>query len=168
MKIWSINTIVDGSAEAEVVFTEAEADAREETHYRALWAEVMGGREYPGDAASAHGILCGEDVRDDQLMWVTLHDISGHPDLQPDPYQTSAEANAYRMAVPGQNDELTVNADAIVLPGDDDGAFVQAWVWVTDEAAGILPDACEDCGNTLNDGSDICDQCGGNFAAQQG
>jgi len=23
--------------------------------------------------------------------------------------------------------------------------------------------ACEDCGNTLNDGSDICDQCGGEF-----
>lgn len=23
--------------------------------------------------------------------------------------------------------------------------------------------ACEGCGNTLNDGSDICDQCGGEF-----
>jgi len=23
--------------------------------------------------------------------------------------------------------------------------------------------ACADCGNTLNDGSDICDQCGGEF-----
>jgi hypothetical protein len=23
--------------------------------------------------------------------------------------------------------------------------------------------ACEGCGNTLNDGSDICDQCGGDF-----
>jgi rRNA maturation endonuclease Nob1 len=23
--------------------------------------------------------------------------------------------------------------------------------------------ACEGCGNTLNDGSDICDQCGGMF-----
>lgn len=25
------------------------------------------------------------------------------------------------------------------------------------------PAACEGCGNTLNDGSDICDQCGGDF-----
>jgi hypothetical protein len=23
--------------------------------------------------------------------------------------------------------------------------------------------ACKNCGNTLNDGSDICDQCGGKF-----
>ena len=28
------------------------------------------------------------------------------------------------------------------------------------------PDACENCGNTLNDGSDICDQCGGAFVSQ--
>ena len=27
-------------------------------------------------------------------------------------------------------------------------------------------DACENCGNTLNDGSDICDQCGGTFVSQ--
>ena len=27
-------------------------------------------------------------------------------------------------------------------------------------------DACENCGNTLNDGSDICDQCGGAFVSQ--
>lgn len=79
MKIWTINTIVDGSAEAEIVFSEAEADAREEAHYSALWAEVMEGEEYPGDAASAHAILSGEDVSDDQLMWVTLHELAEHP-----------------------------------------------------------------------------------------
>lgn len=29
-----------------------------------------------------------------------------------------------------------------------------------------LPDACENCGNTLNDGTDTCDQCGGAFVEQ--
>ncbi|MEQ1950892.1 hypothetical protein [Mesorhizobium sp. CN2-181] len=73
----------------------------------------------------------------------------------------------YRNAVE-TSDELEVDDDAIVSISNDPGAWVHAWIWVTNEEAGISdPDeedaACENCGNTLNDGSDICDQCGGDF-----
>lgn len=79
MKIWIINTIEENTAQSEMVFTEADADARFDAHYRALWCEVMEDEPFPVDADTAHGILCGEDVRDDQLMWITQHDISDHP-----------------------------------------------------------------------------------------
>lgn len=58
------------------------------------------------------------------------------------------------------SDDCEIDDDAVVSRGDD-GAFVAAWVWVRypdDEVT-----ACNQCGNTLNDGSDICDQCGGDF-----
>lgn len=72
------------------------------------------------------------------------------------------------------SDDIEIDDNAIVSRGDD-GAFVAAWVWVPfaeDEDSDedddsddetFEMDACENCGNTLNDGSDICDQCGGAF-----
>lgn len=58
------------------------------------------------------------------------------------------------------SDDIEINDGALVSRGED-GAFVAAWVWVRYPEEVI--DACENCGNTLNDGSDICDQCGGAF-----
>ncbi|WP_266032393.1 hypothetical protein [Brucella intermedia] len=46
---------------------------------------------------------------------------------------------AYRNAVE-TNDDLEVDEDAIVTHGADAGAWVHAWVWVTDEKAGIEPE----------------------------
>lgn len=74
------------------------------------------------------------------------------------------------------SDDIEIDDNAIVSRGDD-GAFVAAWVWVrfaededSDEDEDEDEDddsdriaACNQCGNTLNDGSDICDQCGGAF-----
>ena len=58
------------------------------------------------------------------------------------------------------SDDCEIDNNAVVSRGDD-GAFVQAWVWVRYPEETIA--ACERCGNTLNDGSDICYQCGGKF-----
>jgi hypothetical protein len=67
---------------------------------------------------------------------------------------------AYRNAVE-TDDELEVDEDAIVSPGTDPGAWVHAWVWVTNEQAGIEPeededdeDVCRTCGETYEDGGD--------------
>lgn len=61
------------------------------------------------------------------------------------------------------SDDIEIDDNAIVSRGDD-GAFVAAWVWVYyDETEDDHIAACDQCGNTLNDGSDICDQCGGTF-----
>lgn len=47
-----------------------------------------------------------------------------------------ADLQAYRDAVE-TDDELKVDADAVVSPGDDPGAWVMAWIWITNEQAGI-------------------------------
>lgn len=44
---------------------------------------------------------------------------------------------AYRAAVPTREGELEVDPNAIVSVSDDGGAYVAAWVWVTDDQAGI-------------------------------
>jgi hypothetical protein len=43
----------------------------------------------------------------------------------------------YRDAVPAKDGELECDGDAIVSKGGDGGAYVQCWVWVADEDAGI-------------------------------
>lgn len=39
----------------------------------------------------------------------------------------------------GSEGSLEVDADAVVSMGDDAGAYVMAWLWVTDDDAGIEP-----------------------------
>ena len=42
---------------------------------------------------------------------------------------------AYRRRAKEQykEGELEIDDDAVVSPGDDDGAYVQAWIWVEDK-----------------------------------
>jgi len=79
--------------------------------------------------------------------------ISEHdPD---DPYRVAAQERA--------TDDFEVDGDAVVSPGDDAGAFVMAWTWVSDEAAGRF--TCEECDSvfTIDRRSeldcDVCDEC---------
>lgn len=56
--------------------------------------------------------------------------------------QNSDSAQRYRAAAQtAKNDEgeLEIDDEALVSMGDDDGAYVQAWVWVTDAEAGLDP-----------------------------
>ncbi|MCO5145398.1 MAG: hypothetical protein M9895_04360 [Aquamicrobium sp.] len=61
---------------------------------------------------------------------------------------------AYRNAVE-TNDELEVDDDAIVSLGADPGAWVHAWVWVTNEQIGITDIDDADRGDANN-----CRTCG--------
>lgn len=78
MNIWILNQIVDGEATSEIVFSQEEAEARAEAHYRPLWTEHMGETPYRG-ASAAHSVLTGEGVRDDELMWISEHKLGDHP-----------------------------------------------------------------------------------------
>jgi hypothetical protein len=67
------------------------------------------------------------------------------------------------------NDNLEVDGDVVISRGDE-GAFVMSWSWVSNEAAGIEPEAdaqCENCGSTDNDGSDTCTDCGGKITSEE-
>jgi hypothetical protein len=65
---------------------------------------------------------------------------------------------AYRAAAQAQaDDELEVDEDAIVSVGSDPGAFVQAWIWISNEEAGIKDDdedTCRTCGEEYPEGGD--------------
>ncbi|QIG69166.1 hypothetical protein EVB77_132 [Rhizobium phage RHph_N1_10] len=52
-----------------------------------------------------------------------------------DPYREAAKQQA--------NDELEVDDDAVVSPGDDPGAWVHAWIWIRNDEVGI-PDEEDD------------------------
>jgi hypothetical protein len=47
-----------------------------------------------------------------------------------------ADYQSYRDAI-STHDELEVDDDAMVSVGDDPGAWVHAWIWVSNEEAGI-------------------------------
>ena len=49
-----------------------------------------------------------------------------------------AQRDAYRNALP-VSDACEIDGDAEVSFGDDAGAYVMAWIWVTDRQAGICP-----------------------------
>ncbi|AGC36139.1 hypothetical protein B7L88_gp149 [Rhizobium phage RHEph10] len=68
-------------------------------------------------------------------------------------------ADPYRAYLQTQaDDEMEVDDDAVVSPGSDPGAFVQAWIWVRNDEAGVQDeddeDACRDCGAHYEDGGD--------------
>lgn len=68
-------------------------------------------------------------------------------------------ADPYRSYLMTQaDDEMEVDEDAIVSPGSDPGAFVHAWIWVTNSDAGVPDeddeDTCRTCGAIYEDGGD--------------
>ncbi|MBA8881642.1 hypothetical protein [Phyllobacterium myrsinacearum] len=64
-----------------------------------------------------------------------------------DPYLAAAREAA--------NHELEIDEDAAVSPGADPGAWVQAWIWVSNEAAGLdVEDTCRDCLEEYAEGGD--------------
>lgn len=89
MKIWTIEQFINATPHVDVCFSQADADARLDTHYRAVWAEYMQDEPFPGSADEAHSFLTGQDVPDSELMWVSVRDISEHPAVK------EAEATLY-------------------------------------------------------------------------
>ena len=73
---------------------------------------------------------------------------------------SSLALKAYREAAIdqyGNEGEVEIDDDAIVSLGDDDGAYVEAWVWVNKEEAGI----CRECGEpNANNGEGFDGLCG--------
>ncbi|MHC2218959.1 hypothetical protein [Rhizobium leguminosarum] len=48
------------------------------------------------------------------------------------------DTEAFAAAVQ-TSDDLEVDPDTIISRGDDDGAFVMSWTWVSNEQAGLRP-----------------------------
>ncbi len=87
-----------------------------------------------------------------------LHDrlTQAIADFDPaDPWRAAAQEQA--------DDELEIDEDAVVSNGDDEGAWVHAWIWITDEQAGRF--TCEECSGVFTldrrycSVEGICDEC---------
>ncbi len=154
MKIWTLTPNDDESAPTpQIFYSEAAAEDAATQWVANYWdAWMKPDEEMPADWRDA---LADLQVKAGFLDGIQLgeHDISDHPDLQPDPYQISAEADKYRAAVHVRDGELEIDDGAKVSVSDDDGAYVQVWVWVSDEVAGLDP-KCRTCGNRYSDGGD--------------
>ena len=60
-------------------------------------------------------------------------------------------ADAYRSAVEVKDGEIEMDPDAEVSFGDDPGAYVQVWAWVSNAQAGLTTEiTCMSCGDTTN------------------
>ncbi|WP_276122647.1 hypothetical protein [Pararhizobium qamdonense] len=72
-----------------------------------------------------------------ELQAALDHFGEARKDFDPaDPYRAAAQG--------GATDELEIDDDAIVSPGSDPGAWVHAWVWVTNDDAGVETKEDED------------------------
>jgi hypothetical protein len=71
------------------------------------------------------------------------------------PVSQDPVAVAYRTAAQDRqrDGEIEIDADAAVSLGDDPGAYVQAWIWIPEEEAGLGPREiiCNRCGDRTND-----------------
>ncbi|NKL08365.1 hypothetical protein GFL39_26205 [Rhizobium leguminosarum bv. viciae] len=79
-----------------------------------------------------------------------------HSDFDPaDPYREAAREH--------WSDEggCEIDDSAVVSHGDDPGAYVMAWVWVTERQAGMF--TCEECSGVFTldreAGDCVCDEC---------
>lgn len=111
-------------------------------------------------ALIAEGLTFGE-----ALNVFGAEQAAKRPELTPYA-ENASNAAAFVHACRDGDGSFNLDDMPIVSKGEDPGAYVMAWVWVTDEDAGVTrqeaePAACEQCGCTDNDGSDICPDCGG-------
>lgn len=83
---------------------------------------------------------------DDKEVEVVLHALSSEKKTKPVAERIkemvadrkNATYEKYRSAVEA-SDNLDVDGDAVVSKGDDPGAYVMCWTWVSDTQAGITP-----------------------------
>jgi hypothetical protein len=82
------------------------------------------------------GAMKPEEARDLARQLDTLAE-----ELDPTP---GAQAYVAAAKLHGKEGELEIDDNARVSKGDDDGAYVEAWIWVSDEDA-ELGERCDEC-----------------------
>ena len=133
MKIWTVTTDIQEQDTHTDVFLDVKVAKSVAAKFVSdRWTDDLG--DMPANWVVAYDLLGS-----DEHLWIEEHEVEL-------PVDRSPQAEAYRAAV-CRTDELEVDDDAIVSMGTDPGAFVAAWVWVTNEEAGI----CDECGEVETD-----------------
>ena len=79
MNLFILIQICDHMPGSLIFTTRAEAVAYADPLYQALWEELSPGTPYPG-YDEAHSIFTGEDIRDDDLIWIEDHTLPRDPE----------------------------------------------------------------------------------------
>jgi hypothetical protein len=87
---------------------------------------------------AALGLPVAQDQADDDAMFGISPELLSQVETDIDREEAAYRAAAIRLH--HRDGEIEINDNADVSLGDDPGAYVQAWVWVSAEAAGIDTD----------------------------
>lgn len=145
MKIWTLTTDDDNGTQTAIHFTAEAANAQAVEIVTAWYDRHLRADTEPREHDEWRETyeLLGDTIGFNNYLTFEEHDISGHPDLQKNAGDDPAILAAYRNAARDlHQDDGTCEIDdgATVSMGDDPGAYVQAWVWVSAADAGIDTD----------------------------
>lgn len=165
--VWILATDTRDGTEAFLFKTKAAFDAHMHTFMSGHWDEDERG-EMPAEWEDAWDALDNMLGDLDSFQWDEF-DISDHPALLSAGLSANVAepqfADKFRaVAKEKHHDEGSIEIDdaAIVSRGDDDGCYVQAWIWVSDDDASI-GNACDHCYEvypSAGDGYDgLCPSC---------
>ena len=100
----------------------------------------------------------------DAASWAAMKQLFKAIRVADDTPNRTAYVSAAEEAYSSDDIEID-DCEHNVVSGGEDGAFVAAWVWVSDEDAGI-PEPCFECGSLAMQGllidterGKLCDQC---------
>ena len=97
------------------------------------------------DAECVWNISTEIDFENDENVQVDNHEIKSTivTEIAPPEPEPQTLEDRYRDAAHAKqrDGELEIDGDAVVSMGEDPGAYVAAWVWVSNEEAGIEEEA---------------------------
>jgi|GEM_PF-2855473 len=135
--IWLLATDTKNGTELFGFNSQAAFDAHMHRFMSSYWDEDRLG-EMPDSWHVAWDAMDNQLGDLDTFQWDEL-DISAHPAIHKEPADL-ANAEDYRAYAQRQHHregEVEIDDRALVARGDDDGAYVQAWIWVSDADAGV-------------------------------
>jgi hypothetical protein len=97
------------------------------------WTQLCKDHDTPGSKPNPYsGHICG--VKGCNKVAVSIYDFNGGVEATANKSEEETNAN-YRAAARAHygSDDIEIDENAVVSKGDDDGAFVAAWVWVRDD-----------------------------------
>lgn len=134
MKIWTVVFDTDNGQEVEVHNSEKQANDSAWDFLLQYWEETRDAGKMPDDWQDAYSWLCENNSFFRDSVQVEEHDV--HPPHHPD---DSIEEILIDY-VPGRSDgDLEVDNNALISFGEDAGAYVQCWKWISWDHIDDLP-----------------------------
>lgn len=138
MKIWVITQEWDGNVDISVANTLEEANRIAREAQDIDWGNSSySEEERPETWEEAYEMLLENDEVEN---WIQVEAFDVFPPAPTDPVEKAYVEAADRVW--GRDGEIEIDEGTIVSISEDGGAYVQAWVWVYADQAGLCGDCC--------------------------